>query len=288
MSKTNNISNQAVLTELHVSIWVGRKLDRKVSEEVDAAKQTKTRAGAYHKRLMAGVESLSEIERVAGEIRTYHYRATLPWSDNGPRLLPSTALFEYQDHMRELKQKFYGAVQNFVNEYDTQISAMAFKLGDLFNRAEYPTREQVERKFSAEYILSPVPDAGDFRVDVGNEAMVELREEYSKACEARLQEATNSLYEKLYDVLLHTVERLGEGPDGKPNIFRDSLVSNMQDLIVDLKKLNLTGDERLEEMRVELASITQGVTPEELRKEKETRAEVRSRMQDILNKFGGM
>lgn len=283
----SNINSCAVLAEVNLKIWTARKLDKRVSEEVDVAKQTKTRAGAYHKRLMAGVDTLTEIERVAGEIRTYHYRMTLPWSDNGPRLLPSTSLFEYTDHMKTLKEKYYKAVATFVNEYDLQISAMAFRLGDLFNRNEYPTREQVERKFSADYTLSPVPDAGDFRVDVGNEAMIELKEEYSKACEARLQEATNSLYEKVYDQLLHAVERLGEGPDGKPHIFRDSLVSHMQDLIVDLKKLNLTGDERLEEMRQELASITTGVTADELRKNKEVRNEVRTNMRAILDKFGG-
>lgn len=283
-----NINSRAVLSEVHVSIWVGRKLDKKVSEEVDVAKQTKTRAGAYHKRLMAGVDSLTEIERVAGEIRTYHYRMTLPWSDSGPRLLPSTSLFEYTDHMKELKEKFYHAVDTFVLEYDNQISAMAFKLGNLFDRNEYPTKEQVARKFGADYTLSPVPDAGDFRVDVGNDAMRELQEEYNKACEARVQGAINSLYEKVYDQLLHAVERLGEGPDGKPNIFRDSLVSNMQDLIADLKRLNLTGDERLEEMRMELASIAGGLTAEELRKDKETRSEVRTRMQEILGKMGGM
>ncbi|MNY31168.1 hypothetical protein D3C86_1653170 [compost metagenome] len=190
--------------------------------------------------------------------------------------------------MKELKEKFYHAVESFVLEYDTQISAMAFKLGNLFDRNEYPTKEQVARKFGADYTLSPVPDAGDFRVDVGNDAMRELQEEYNKACEARVQGAINSLYEKVYDQLLHAVERLGEGPDGKPNIFRDSLVSNMQDLIADLKRLNLTGDERLEEMRMELASIAGGLTAEELRKDKETRAEVRTRMQEILGKFGGM
>ena len=282
-----NINSQAVLCEIHISLWTGRKLDKRVSEEVDAVNNTKTRAGAYHKRLMADVGSLTDIERVAGELRAYHYRMTLPWSDNGPRLLPASSLFEYTEHMKDLKAKFYAAVQQFVAEYDMQISAMAFKLGSLFNRDEYPTKDQVERKFGADYTLSPVPDAGDFRVDVGNEAMAELREEYSKACEARLAEATSSLYEKLYDTLLHAVERLGESPDGKPNIFRDSLISNMQDLIVDLKKLNMAGDERLEEMRQELASITTGLSPDELRKNKQVRAEVRANMQEILNKFGG-
>lgn len=280
-----NLDSRAVLVELNISLWTGRILDKKVSEEVDAAKSTKTRAGAYHKRLMAGVDSLHEIESYAAEIRKYHYRMTLPWSDNGPRLLPSEALLEYIDGMKEKREVFERKVKAFVDEYDTQISAMAFKLGDLFNRSEYPTREQIERKFRIDYVLSPVPAAGDFRIDVGTEALEELKADYEKASEDRVAKATASMFEEVYDTLLHTVERLGE-KDGKPNIFRDSLVTNLQELIVRLKRLNLTGDERLEEMRQELASLMAGVEPEELRKNQHVRNDVRTNMQAILSKMG--
>lgn len=282
---TANLDSRAVLTELTVRVWTGRILDKKVSEEVDAAKSTKTRAGAYHKRLMAGVESLTEIERYAADLRHYHYRMTLPWSDSGPRLLPSNSLMEYIDGMRVHRETFEAKVKTFLDEYDTQISAMAFKLGDLFNRAEYPTREQIERKFGVDYVLLPVPASNDFRVDVGAELAAELSEKYEQALQDRVAKATSSLYEKVYDTLLHTVERLGDA-NGKPNIFRDSLVSNMQDLITDLKRLNLTDDVRLEEMRQELASVMTGVTPDELRKNTATRNEVRQNMAAILNKMG--
>ena len=43
------IQNSSMLVDLNISVWLGRKMDRKVSEEIDAAKDTKTRAGNYHK-----------------------------------------------------------------------------------------------------------------------------------------------------------------------------------------------------------------------------------------------
>lgn len=282
-----SIDSAAVLSELNISVWVGRKLDKKVSEEVDAAKHTKTRAGAYHKRLMADVDSLQAIERHAGETRNYHYRMTLPWSDAGPRLLPSSLMMEYIDTMKVRRGEFEQLVQRFLDGYDTQISAMAFKLGNLFDRSEYPSKEQIARKFRMEYVLSPVPSAGDFRLDIGNEAAQELRREYEAAMQERINGAMDSLYEEMRDQLAHAVERLGD-TDGKPNVFRDSLVENFNKMLNRLATLNLVGDAKLDEYRKELASITVGVTPQDLRTNREVRTEVRTRMEDILGRLGGL
>ena len=42
------IQNSSMLVDLNISVWTGRKQDKKVSEEIDAAKSTKTKAGNYH------------------------------------------------------------------------------------------------------------------------------------------------------------------------------------------------------------------------------------------------
>jgi hypothetical protein len=43
------ISSSAMLVDVSISVWTARKLDKKVSAEVDVAKSTKTKAGNYHK-----------------------------------------------------------------------------------------------------------------------------------------------------------------------------------------------------------------------------------------------
>ena len=57
----SKLSSSAVLVNLSLSVWSGRKLDKRVSQEVDEAKSTKTRAGNYHKNLLAGTEKLDAI-----------------------------------------------------------------------------------------------------------------------------------------------------------------------------------------------------------------------------------
>ena len=39
------IQNSAMLVDLNISAWTGRKMDKKVSDEIDSAKHTKARAG---------------------------------------------------------------------------------------------------------------------------------------------------------------------------------------------------------------------------------------------------
>ena len=55
----SKISSSAMLVDLQFSVWTGRKLDKTVSAEVDASKNTRGRAGNYHKNLLAGSEKLA-------------------------------------------------------------------------------------------------------------------------------------------------------------------------------------------------------------------------------------
>ncbi len=50
----SKLSSSALIVNLSLSVWTGRKLDKRVSEEVDQQNSTKTRAGNYHKNLLAG------------------------------------------------------------------------------------------------------------------------------------------------------------------------------------------------------------------------------------------
>ena len=163
----SKISSSAMLIDLSLSVWTGRKLDKQVSNEIDSAKRTKSRAGNYNKNLLAGSEKLAEIGKIASMVRNWSYSQTSPWSDAGTRLLPATLFFDYKSKLTEYEKMFTDKVTEFLAEYDVLVSKAAFQLGDLFNREDYPAVEKVASKFGMFYTFSPVPEAGDFRVDIG-------------------------------------------------------------------------------------------------------------------------
>jgi hypothetical protein len=281
----SKLSSSAVLVNLSLSVWSGRKLDKRVSQEVDAAKSTKTRAGNYHKNLLAGTDKLDAINKVAGAVRTWHYTVTQPWSDNGARILNAEQMFDYKARLVEFEREFVSKVHEFLNEYDNLVSAAAFSLGDLFDRDEYPTREEIERKFGFGYTIEPLPQSGDFRVEIGDEGLRELQAQYEQAITNRVEQAMRDSWDRLHDVLSKMSERLESTEDGKRKIFRDSLVENAHELCNLLKHFNVNQDVRLESMRMELSNLLSGVDAETLRESDELRDNTKRKVDALLGKF---
>jgi hypothetical protein len=281
----SKLSGSALIVNLSMSVWTGRKLDKRVSEEVDQAKSTKTRAGNYNKNLLAGSGKLEEINKVASAIRTWHYTVTQPWGDNGDRVLNMASFIDYKSRLSEYETAFATAVNNFLNEYDTLVAAAAFQLGDLFNREDYPHRDQIVSKFGFRYAFTPLPMAGDFRVDIGEEGLREMQEHYEGVLSSRLNDAMRDAWDRLHGVLSAMSERLGDNEDGKRKIFRDSLVDNAVELCQLLKHFNISGDLKLEAMRMELEDTMRHVDAQSLRESDMLREQTKSKVDAMLDKF---
>lgn len=287
MNSNNSISiaSSAMLVELSISTWTARKLDKRVSAEVDANKSTKTRAGNYNKNLLAGTGFLDTITKYAANARAWHISQTLPWSDNGLRLLPMSNFLEYKTQLATLERNYMALVQKFLVAYPNLVSAAAFQLGELFNRDEYPEAHTIERKFKFTTNYLPVPMAGDFRVDIGEEAKAEIIASCNSVYEERLNNAMKDAWTRLHDCLSRMSERLSDGEDGKQKIFRDSLVENAVELTGLLKHFNLTKDPMLEQARNELASTISGHDADTLRSSDHVRESVKGKVDSMLSKF---
>jgi hypothetical protein len=286
--EVSKLSGSALIVNLNLSVWTARKLDRRVSEEVDQAKSTKTRAGNYHKNLLAGSGKLEQINKLAGAIRTWHYTFTQPWSDSGDRVLPMTMFVDYRARLTDYETQFGTAVNDLLNEYDTLVAAAAFQLGDLFNREDYPLREDIVGKFGFRYAFSPLPVSGDFRVDINEQGLTELRTHYEGVMAERTTTMMKDAWDRLYDVLSRMSERLADDVvDGEPKrkIFRDSLVDNAIDVCKLLKHFNTTGDTRLEAMRQQLEDAMRGVDAQSLRDSDVLREQTKNKVDALLDKF---
>lgn len=286
------INKTAVLVDLNLSVWTGRKLDKRVSDEIDASKNTKTRAGNYNKHLLAGTAKLEEVAKIAGAVRTWHYEQSLPWSDGGSRLLPMKNFFDYKSSLSMFESQFNNAVESFLQDYPQLVSAAAFQLGDLFDRSEYPDAEKLRSKFRFKFAFSPVPDLGDFRVDAGEETKRELEEQYRNFFDERLNDALKDVWDRLHTTLSHMSTKLSDaetprmmkdGTENRTQIFRDSLVTNAVDLCGLLTKLNVTNDPKLEQARRTLEQTLNGVTPQTVRESDEVRHTVKQRVDEILS-----
>lgn len=281
----SKISSSAMLVDLSMSVWTGRKLDKSVSAEVDISKNTKSRAGNYHKNLLAGSEKLAEIGKLSSAIRNWSYSQTSPWSDAGTRLLPSALFFDYKAKLTEYEKMFSDKVTEFLAEYDVLVSKAAFQLGDLFNREDYPEVSKIANKFGMHYTFSPVPEAGDFRVDIGEAGMKELQDRYAEAYKTRIETSMKDVWERLHDALSKMSERFDYEEGQTKKIFRDSLIENAQELTGLLKHLNITGDMQMEAMRKKLEGLLSGCDADSFREDDALRTNTKSALDEMLKKF---
>ena len=284
-----NIDTCAMLVEFNASVWTARKLDKKTTDEVVTSKNAAAKdAARVNKHLLAGRNELDVINTYVGSVRTYVYENTMPWSDSGIRLLPTASFLTFSQRMADSEQTFFSYVEDFIRVYPSLITAQAMALGDMFKRDDYPDVSEIERKFNFRLNFMPVPRAGDFRVDVGNDAQKELQEKLAKLADERVEAAMADVRERLKTHLMRMQDRLGyDNVDGdrRTRKFHDSLVTGALELCDMVKHLNIINDTTLDQARVGLVQALQGVDAKELRTNEAVRDDVRKNVDALLNKF---
>ena len=284
-----NLDTCAMLVEFNASVWTARKLDKGTTDEVISTKSAMAKdAARVNKNLLAGRPELDAINQQIGKVRTFVYDNTLPWSDSGLRLLPTVNFMTFTAKMGEYEEEFNRMVDDFVQTYPTLITAQAMALGDMFKRDEYPTAQAIAEKFRFRVGYMPVPTAGDFRVDVGNEAQAELKQQLEKLQAERVETAMADVRARLGEHLRRMSDRLAVdviNGEVKTRRFHDSLVSGALELCDIVKSLNVVGDANLEDTRRSLANLLSGVEPDDLRKNMEVRTDVRVQVDQLLDKF---
>lgn len=283
---TAGVARAAVLVDLAIQVYSGRKQDKRTQAEVTQSKGAASRrAASVYKSLFADCKELDDINKFQARVRAEHYRMTQPWNDYGARLLPTTLLMEYKATMNRLEAEFDLLVEKFLVKYDTLVAAAAFQLGTLFDRSEYPTRNQIQRKFHMSLSFSPLPIAGDFRLDIESEVQQDLIRQYEQRAQAQVTAAVQDSWTRLYDALKRLSDRLVIEDDGKKRIFHDTMVSGALDLCGLLTHMNILKDPSLAKATRQLEDVLSGVTPKTLREEDGTRIETKKRVDEILAAF---
>ena len=284
--KHKSLSSSAMLLDLNISVYTGRKQDKVTAEEVNLAKNTRSsKAASVYKSLFVGDADLEAINSHAGKVRTWLYSVTLPWSDSGTRLVPTKAFFDISHDLGQHEIEFDRLVQQFVTNYGVKISSQAFKLGKLFDPVEYPTVEAIEHKFGLRYHFTPVPEAGDFRVDIPAEAAEQLKSRFEAATTTRMREAMQEPWNRLYEEVQHIRDKMIAKEDGKPQKLYQSMLDNALGLCSTLKSLNILDDPDLEAARRALELSLTDVDIKSLRESPEMRHSIVTKMDELKDKF---
>ena len=281
-----SISSSALLVELNISVWPASKLDREVTDKVNTDASAVRGASQTKKNLFAGTSLRKDISDFAARVRLYHNKHTLPWADKGERMLPTKLFMEYKQTMNGFEQTFNMMCTNFFVEYPRLVADAPNNLGSMYKAEDYPEIEEVRLKFGFRRAVKPIPESGDFRLDIPAHDLAEMKNDYEKQYSDRLAEAMREPWERLHKTLVGMSEKLTdiEGDESKKR-YHDTLISNPIELCGLLTKLNVTNDPKLEEARRQLELTMLGADIESIKKDADSRSALKSKVDAILQKF---
>lgn len=279
---TPQLNERAVLVRLSLSCFSVKRTDKQATEEVLLKHLAGQDAGKFKKNIVPK-SAIDPIVKHHTAWRQWHYDRTLPWNEDGLRILPTIGLMEYNDGTRQRRIKHDMLVNEFVSNWPAYKAAAKVELNGLYNEGDYPSDDAIRDKFGVSLTFNPVPTGGDFRIDVARDIVTEMAESTNKAVAEAQKEAVKDVWQRLANPLLHLANKLRE-PDGK---FRDSIIGNVLEVAELAPKLNVLGDDRLDKLAEEIRETFGSTNPDDLRKSKFSRNEAMQKADELVAKLAG-
>jgi hypothetical protein len=153
-------------------------------------------------------------------------------------------------------------------------------LGSLYNAADYPA--SLEGMFAVSWDFPSVepPDyLRQLNPEIYEQECQRMRHRFDEA----VQLAEQAFMEELSQLVGHLTERLTGQTDGKPKIFRDSVVTNLTEFFNRFRSLNIRSNEQLDELVGQCQDVVRSVEPQLLRDNQGLRQTVAQELTQVQN-----
>lgn len=275
-----SLRDKGITVHLSRRLYNPYKYDSAATEAAETQMGTH-RAGRFSKRLLRNCVELKRAQQAYNTVYDFVIQNTLPWMDDGVRVLPNDLYLDFCQGVAQRKAAAEQAVKGLYEVWDQAVAKDRDFLGNMWNFHDYPTKEDMMAKWGIRITFAPIPTSTDFRIDMDDEDKRQLDE--------AVQEVQDQAGEYLLKEILKPVAAMADklavpiGAEGA--IFRDSLVTNLQEVAARAKKLNINDDSRVSEIVGQIEKITKNVTPNTLRESQAVRSMTSQAMASMRTKI---
>lgn len=285
---TADLAKNIVCVDLTLSKWTARKIDRNATDQVTFDNGADADMAHVSKRLVVS-ETLNKIVSLDNQWSLWHRSVTIPYSDNGMRMLPTVLLADYETKSQEYAVKRAALITEFVQAYPAEYVAAKAHLGKLWNEDDYPPAHQIADKFRARYTILPFPSADHFVAQLTADQLARAQADMEATLKDALAAGQQEIYKRMLQVVKHVAEALAKyeaaqedaAADGRKGRFHDNLTDSVFDLIQLIPALNVTADPTINSFAMQMIELMK-YSAAELRANDTKRAEVRKHAADIL------
>lgn len=293
----------AMIAHLKISQWSASKLDSAVTAHVTQEYQAEAGAGSWRKNLFVkdtgsaakrrsrnatAVDernSYTKLKSYLSNLRRDTDDLTNPYRDGGDRLLPAANQGKYFEIVAVGIPMVYDVLlPAFIADYPELIeAAKANSLGNTFRLSDYPPAEEVREKFGVSVEYDPLPSTSFANQGLSPEVQRQMERDAEQRAAQRIQAGMDDAFMRLYDVIGKMHETLAN-----PNAsFKNTLFTNVGSITDLLKNLNVTNDQRLEQLRLTAKEKLLQYDPERVRNSSRYRKQVAGHAAEILEALRG-
>jgi len=268
--------------------WFGTRKTLTAEQKAEAAEPfgTDARFLSAGKRLLdISHPAYKAVTAVRGKITSYWKSQSLPYPESGVRLIRQDRVDDFAAKMREFQEELVESVENLDRHYHELKAAARQRLGSLYNSADYP--ETLRGLFAVEFdfpSVEPPPYLQQLNPALYEEECRRVQNRFDEA--VRLAE--EAFTAELAKLVSHLTERLSGQDDGKPKIFRDSILENLTEFFSRFRQLNIRSSEQLDQLVADAQRVVRGVEPQALRDDQNLRQHVASELSRVQSVLDGL
>lgn len=226
---------------------------------------------------------------VKGEATDYWKNMTLPYVEDGVRLLRRDQVTSFVAQMEDFQQELAIAATDIQLSYESIKTEAVQRLGELHSANDYPAT--ISDKFSIAWEFPSVEPPNYLQ-----QLNPALYEQERARVQAHFQEAKTlaeqAFASELRDLVTHIHDVLEPGEDGRKKTFRDTAVTKLKDFFQRFRDLssaiNEGRNEELDALVEEIQAVMRGVTPSTLRRDQTIRDDVHDAFAGLQERLGTM
>jgi hypothetical protein len=280
---------RTTMAAVRVSVsWFGTRKTLTAEQRAEAAEPfgTDARFLSAGKRLLdISHPAYKAVTAVRGKVIAYWKSQSLPYPESGVRLIRQDRVDEFAAKMRDFQEDLAEAVENLDRHYHELKVAARQRLGSLYNSADYP--ETLGGLFAVEFDFpsaEPPPYLQQLNPALYEEECRRVQSRFDEA----VQLAEQAFSAELAKLVSHLTERLSGQDDGKPKVFRDSILENLTEFFGRFRQLNIRSSEQLDQLVADAQRVIRGVEPQALRDDQNLRQHVAAEMSRVESMLDGM
>lgn len=251
-SVPKDITEQFMKVMLHTSRWTASTKDDTVTQEVIFTKAAQSGAGAFRKRL-AQHAAVVNVDFAFRKLRKFFHDNTLPWNRKNKECIIRTSKFtELANGLQAIEMECQTVLNTLYLEWDDVIEhAKNSELGAMFNASDYPSLEDLKKKYSIKFEYGILQDSEDVRVQTSVEVVNQLKDAINAQNMAGQTTAMNDLWKRLYEPVKAMADKLS---DPSAQRYHKSLIGNIMDVTKVIQDMNVANDPNINQFVIDVES----------------------------------